>query len=71
MKMFKMRKSGNYANRAWLEAKKLAKSDTAFRFAILEENWNVPRYIVEGLTWLSAPKLTVETVTSEVEKNCL
>ena len=71
MKMFKMRKSGNYANRAWLEAKKLAKSDTAFRFAILEENWNVPRYIVEGLTWLATPKLTVKTVTSEVEENCI
>lgn len=71
MKLFKMRKSGNYANRAWLEAKKLVKSDTAFRFAILEEHWSVPRYIVEGLTWLSKPKQTVEINTSEMEINCL
>ncbi|OEF06712.1 ATP-dependent nuclease [Vibrio genomosp. F10] len=71
MKLFKMRKSGNYANRAWLEAKKLAKSDTAFRFAILEQHWNVPRYISEGLTWLSKPKHTAKATTSEAEVNCL
>ncbi len=71
MKLFKMRKKGDYANRAWLKAKKLAKSDTAFRFAILEDNWNVPRYIVEGLTWLSKSKHRVEKSTSEMEVSCL
>jgi hypothetical protein len=33
----------------------MSKAETALRFAIEELNWIVPRYIREGLIWLSAP----------------
>ncbi|MBA3040921.1 MAG: AAA family ATPase [Rhizobiaceae bacterium] len=43
------------AEEAWLIAQDLSKSETALRFAIREKDWNVPRYISEGLKWLSEP----------------
>jgi predicted ATP-dependent endonuclease of OLD family len=43
------------ATEAWEIAKGLAKADTALRFAIREKEWAVPRYIREGLVWLSEP----------------
>ena len=43
------------ATEAWDIAKDLPKADTALRFAIREKNWTVPRYIREGLVWLSEP----------------
>lgn len=43
---------------AWDIAQDLPKTDTALRFAISEKNWNVPRYITEGLTWLSEPPVS-------------
>lgn len=43
------------ATEAWEIAKGLAKVDTALRFAIREKEWTVPRYIREGLEWLSKP----------------
>ena len=43
------------ANEAWEIAKTLGKADTALRFAIREKEWAVPRYIHEGLIWLSEP----------------
>ncbi len=46
------------ATEAWEIAKGLAKADTALRFAICEKEWLPPRYIKEGLAWLSGPPLT-------------
>lgn len=52
---FEWLKEQDEATEAWDIAKRLAKADTALRFAIREKNWTVPRYIREGLEWLSAP----------------
>lgn len=48
-------KEQDTATEAWEIAKGLAKADTALRFAIHEKEWKVPRYIEEGLVWLSEP----------------
>ncbi|MNS60772.1 hypothetical protein D3C72_937830 [compost metagenome] len=40
---------------AWETAQDFKKSEEAIKYAIREENWNVPQYIREGLAWLSAP----------------
>ena len=40
---------------AWEIAQDLPKAETALRFAIEEKAWVVPRYIREGLVWLSEP----------------
>ena len=40
-------------NKAWEDAKKIQKkSDYALGYAIKNTNWNVPKYILEGLEWL-------------------
>ena len=46
---------GDTAALAWKLAKELPKADTALKFALRDEDWNVPRYIKEGLVWLSEP----------------
>jgi len=43
------------AVQAWEIAKDMSKAETALRFAIVEKDWSVPRYIREGLIWLSEP----------------
>jgi predicted ATP-dependent endonuclease of OLD family len=43
------------ATEAWEIAADLPKADTALRFALREHDWVVPRYIKEGLIWLSEP----------------
>lgn len=43
------------AEAAWEMAQDMAKADTALQFAIVEQDWIVPRYIRDGLTWLSEP----------------
>ncbi|ETD90210.1 hypothetical protein ACTTAL_06435 [Rhodobacter capsulatus] len=43
------------AKNAWEAAQDFKKSEEAIKFAVREENWNVPRYIREGLIWLSEP----------------
>jgi putative ATP-dependent endonuclease of OLD family len=40
---------------AWELASTFNKTDMALRFALKEKNWIVPRYIREGLIWLSEP----------------
>lgn len=45
----------NAAENAWEVAKGFKKSEDAIRFAVMEEDWNVPNYIREGLIWLSEP----------------
>lgn len=52
---FEWPKEEDEATEAWEIAKGLAKADTALRFAIREKEWAVPRYIQEGLAWLSEP----------------
>lgn len=54
---FEWPKEQDEATEAWDIAKGLAKADTALRFAIREKEWKVPRYIEEGLVWLSEPPL--------------
>lgn len=44
---------------AWEAARNEKKSDFALKYALSEEAWVIPRYILEGLTWLAendAPK---------------
>jgi predicted ATPase len=48
---------GDKAALAWEQAKDMPKADTALEFALREEDWVVPRYIKEGLIWLSEPPL--------------
>jgi putative ATP-dependent endonuclease of OLD family len=43
------------AANAWETAQGFKKSEEAIRFAITEADWNVPKYIREGLVWLSEP----------------
>jgi len=58
---FTWSKEDDEATEAWHIAKDLPKSETALRFAIREKNWIVPRYIREGLKWLSEPPPPPET----------
>lgn len=43
------------ASNAWELAKGFGKTEEAIRYAITESDWQVPRYIREGLLWLSDP----------------
>ena len=43
------------AENAFDAAQDFKKSEEAIRFAIIEDDWNVPKYIREGLVWLSEP----------------
>lgn len=52
---FEWPKEKDEATEAWDIAQGLSKADTALRFAIREKEWKVPRYIEEGLVWLSEP----------------
>ncbi|WPA93426.1 ATP-dependent endonuclease [Providencia zhijiangensis] len=53
--LFKLTEDQDAAAEAWEIAKTLGKADTALQFAIHKKEWVVPRYIHEGLTWLSEP----------------
>lgn len=52
---FEVADDGNAAIKAWDIAKDFKKSEEAIKYAIREDNWNVPKYIREGLVWLSEP----------------
>lgn len=52
---FQLVEGEDQAENAWDIAQDLPKSETALRFAIRETDWNIPRYISEGLKWLSEP----------------
>lgn len=52
---FGIASDANAAINAWATAQDFKKSEEAIKYAIREENWNVPRYIREGLAWLSEP----------------
>lgn len=53
--IFQLADGNDQAEEAWDIAQDLPKSETALRFAISEKNWKVPRYIIDGLKWLSEP----------------
>lgn len=59
---FEWPKEQDVATEAWDIAKGLVKVDTALRFAIREKEWTVPRYIQEGLEWLSKPPTPLAAV---------
>ena len=40
---------------AWEAAKKVDKTASALKYAIRETSWEIPKYIYEGLLWLSYP----------------
>lgn len=61
---FEWPKEQDEATEAWDIAKGLAKADTALRFAIREKEWTVPRYIQEGLEWLSKPPTPLMAVSA-------
>jgi len=52
---FEIANDEHAAMNAWEAAQDFGKSEEAIRFAIMEENWNVPKYIRDGLIWLSEP----------------
>ncbi len=52
---FGIANDANAAINAWETAQDFKKSEEAIKYAIREENWNVPKYIREGLAWLSEP----------------
>lgn len=52
---FQLADGDDQAEGAWEIAQELPKSETALRFAIRETSWRVPRYISDGLKWLSEP----------------
>jgi putative ATP-dependent endonuclease of the OLD family len=52
---FTLPKEEDEATEAWEFAQGLSKAETALRFAIQEKDWAAPRYIREGLEWLSEP----------------
>lgn len=55
LKKFGCSADGNAATEAWEMAQDMSKAETAMRFAIQEAEWVVPRYLQEGLIWLSEP----------------
>lgn len=52
---FEIADDAEAAKNAWETAQDFKKSEEAIKFAVRKENWNVPRYIREGLIWLSEP----------------
>jgi predicted ATP-dependent endonuclease of OLD family len=52
---FEIANDQHAATCAWETAQNFKKSEEAIRFAIMEDAWNVPKYIREGLVWLSEP----------------
>ncbi len=53
--IFQLADGDGQAEDAWDIAQDLPKAETALRFAIFEKNWKVPRYVIDGLKWLSEP----------------
>ncbi len=52
---FQVANDADAASNAWGIAQDFKKSEEAIKYAIREDNWNVPKYIREGLEWLSEP----------------
>ncbi|NVJ64323.1 MAG: AAA family ATPase [Flavobacteriaceae bacterium] len=52
---FEIEDDANAAIKAFERAQDFKKTEEAIRFAIQEDDWNVPKYIRDGLIWLSEP----------------
>lgn len=52
---FDITNDASAADVAWETAQNFRKSEDAIKYAIREESWSVPKYIKEGLVWLSEP----------------
>lgn len=50
---FKLAEGIHWGDKAWEMAQDMPKIETALRFSIDVQEWNVPLYIKEGLVWLS------------------
>ncbi|KXV02793.1 OLD family endonuclease [Gluconobacter potus] len=66
LELFGILDDADAATCAWDTAKGFGKSEQAIKYAIMEEDWNVPRYIKEGLRWLSEPSPPPEAATAMV-----
>jgi hypothetical protein len=47
---------------AWNEAKEVKKSDFALRLALAADDWEIPKYIRDGLLWLAACDLPATAI---------
>ena len=56
------------AGSAWEMAQNFKKSEEAIKYAIREESWQVPKYIREGIAWLSEPPPAPESSSSTVSQ---
>jgi predicted ATP-dependent endonuclease of OLD family len=52
---------------AWDQASKVKKSEFALKYAIVESDWNVPRYVQEALTWLAEVGIQTELQAKPTE----
>lgn len=52
---FKIENDEHASINAWEAAQGFGKCETAIEYAIMEDEWIVPKYIREGLVWLSEP----------------
>jgi predicted ATP-dependent endonuclease of OLD family len=50
---------------AWEAAKAVDKTDFALKYAIEKTDWKTPRYIEEGLRWLSEPPMAIAAPEEE------
>ncbi|HJW25979.1 MAG TPA: ATP-dependent endonuclease [Rhodocyclaceae bacterium] len=57
--MFGLNAGDDWEEAAWNKAQDMPKTETALRYAIEVTNWEVPRYIKEGLRWLSEPPASI------------
>ncbi|WP_242775159.1 ATP-dependent nuclease [Brevibacillus parabrevis] len=53
-------------NQAWDIARKVKKVQFALEYALEKTEWNIPRYIKEGLLWLGANKIDDTDVPSNI-----
>lgn len=55
LELFEIVDDDSAATSAWDTAQSFGKSEQAIKYAIMKDDWNVPKYIKDGLRWLSEP----------------
>lgn len=68
LNQFPLPSEDDVATEAWEYAQGLTKADFALEYAIRVKEWVVPRYIREGLIWLSESDSPVEQNLESIEK---
>lgn len=68
LNQFTLPTEDDVATEAWEYAQGLTKADFALEYAIRVKEWVVPRYISEGLIWLSESDSSVEQNLESIEK---